>query len=59
MQPSTGERLNCLTARCLYMQTLLADENRGDGPRRGRGGATAPATGRDRRKETDRLASTE
>ncbi|XP_053499235.1 eukaryotic translation initiation factor 4Ba isoform X1 [Ictalurus furcatus] len=32
----------------------VKDENRGDGPRRGRGGATALAAGRDRRKETDR-----
>ncbi|KAF7695954.1 eukaryotic translation initiation factor 4Ba isoform X1 [Silurus meridionalis] len=33
----------------------VKDENRGDGPRRGRGGATAPAAGRNRRKETDRM----
>ncbi|XP_060750818.1 eukaryotic translation initiation factor 4Ba isoform X3 [Tachysurus vachellii] len=32
----------------------VKDENKGDGPRRGRGGATAPAAGRERRKETDR-----
>ncbi|XP_027000712.1 eukaryotic translation initiation factor 4Ba isoform X3 [Tachysurus fulvidraco] len=32
----------------------VKDENKGDCPRRGRGGAPAPAAGRERRKETDR-----